>query len=674
MQGLSARPRPGPAALRPLRPAPPRAPAPQPEELDLRAMLATLRHGWRSLALALALGLLAGAAWLLWLAVPVYTAEARIALESRTGQVLDIAAVMPGLTADQATVNTEVEVLRSRALLGRLAEGLGLAADPEFNPALRPVPALSPHRLLAFLAPPASGPGAEREAVIEALDRAISVSNLRQTYVFRIAARSEDPAKAARIANALAEAYLRDQLEVKSAATEQATGWLTGRVADLKLALEAAEAAVKDFDARSDLVSAEQLALRQAQLKDLRTRADLAGAAVREAGARLAATGPDITPAARAALQAEAGRARAEAAALRRSVADLTRSTERQAGDLVLLRQLQREAEASRLIYEHFLGRLKETSVQQGIHAPDARVLSAAVPPLRPSEPRAALVLGLCAAAALLISGSLVMLQERRQSGFRTVEALEGATGYPVLGQIPRLPETRRDRILDHILTRPASTGVEAIRNLRTSLLLSNIDDPPQVILSTSSVPGEGKTTQSLGLAVNLAGLGRRVLLVEGDLRRRVLSEYGTPAPAAGLVSLLTRQAGAAEAIRGDPRLGIDILMAERSRVNAADLYSSRAFSELIADLRRRYDSIVIDSPPVLVVSDARVIAQSADAVLYTVRWNSTPRAQVRLGLQMLESVGARIAGLVLSQVDPKGARRYGQEAYHGAGYSEEPA
>lgn len=345
---------------------------------------------------------------------------------------------------------------------------------------------------------------------------------------------------------------------------------------------------------------------------------------------------------------------------------------ERQSGDLVELQQLQREAEASRLIYEFFLGRLKETSVQQGIQQADSRVISQAVVPRAPSAPRKSMILALSMMLGLMLGAGLILGRELSQNTFRESAQLEKHTGYTVIGQIPSIPARRRKTVLQYLTDKPTSAAAEAIRNLRTSILLSDIDNPPQVIMSTSSMPGEGKTTQSLAIAQNLTGLGKKVLLIEGDIRRRVFAEYFDIKDKNGLLSVLSGDVKLEDAVVHDPSLKADILIGEKTKTNAADIFSSDRFRHLLKDARTKYDYIIIDTPPVNIVPDARVIGQSVDAVIYTVKWDSTTHRSVQDGLRALENVNVRVAGLVLSQINMRGMKRYGYgDTYgsYGSGY-----
>lgn len=200
-----------------------------------------------------------------------------------------------------------------------------------------------------------------------------------------------------------------------------------------------------------------------------------------------------------------------------------------------------------------------------------------------------------------------------------------------------------------------------ALAAIGTASLLSNVDNPPQIIISTSSVPGEGKTTNSLGLAMNLVGIGKSVLLIEGDIRRNTLSEYFPKVEGEkGLVSLLSGSASLDQVLIEHKDLGLSMIMGERSSINAADLFMSDSYRDFLSEMRKRFDYIIIDTPPVLVVPDARIISQSADAVLFTVKWNNTSRGLVEEAIQMFDTVNQRVTGLILSQVDGEEMKRYG--------------
>ncbi|MCX7561616.1 polysaccharide biosynthesis tyrosine autokinase [Sulfitobacter sp. F26204] len=679
------------------------------DEIDLNQLARTVWRGKFWIMLTALIGVLIGGWYAYVMAVPVYTSKSTVTLESRQDQTVDIESVVTGLSGDQATINTEVEVIRSRGLLEKLVYRLNLLEDPEFNGRLRPKPKVSVSSLVAFIKSkiltdqlPQSPPSDRKvlDSVIDAVFSSISVSNIRQSYVFTITVTTQQAEKSAAMANALAELYILEQLETKFNATEQATTWLTQRVSELQVQLEEAEAKVKDFNASAQLVSPEALVGLNRQIKELRDRlketiTNKAVSVTRLQELEQAKASNDLAEMARVVndptlnrvlqIMQDSGDANPDTTAfearfdqiLTRAQVDVSRADQQiealeatvkgqeqqisdQSSDLVQLQQLQREAEASRLIYEFFLGRLKETSVQQGIQQADSRMLSRAVVPHSPSAPRKSRILALSLVLGAMLGAGLVLGKELAQTTFRDVAELENHTGYTVIGQIPAIPARRRKNVLKYLTDKPTSAAAEAIRNMRTSILLSNLDHPPQIIMSTSSIPQEGKTTQSLALTQNLTGLGKRVLLIEGDIRRRVFGQYFDVTDQPGLLSVLSGDLSLADATIEIPELGADILVGEKATTNAADIFSSRRFANLLDEARLQYDYIIVDTPPVLAVPDARIIGQVVDAIIYTVKWDSTSHRQVREGLKSLEDVNIKVSGLVLSQINARQMKRYG--------------
>lgn len=664
------------------------------------------------MALALALG---------WLQVksvtPVFTARAVVALETRQQNIIDIEAVAAGFSGDFFDINTQVQVLMSRNLMSKVVEELDLAGMAEFNPFLRPEPEWRGWRgwsdLMAALgrAPePRGRPDAatEHRNAVDILLRKVSISQVPRSLAFTITVVAEDPELAARIANAIAARYIVDQLDAKFEATRLATEWLSERVGELKVNLEIAEAGVESFIAASSLVSEEALALQNRQLKESRDRVDqaraeaaglagraasaaealeagdLAGAAERlgsQEAARLAesldtydeASRPPQEARVRALLESlierlrgEADRAERQAVSLAQSVLQQEAIVAEQSAALVELRQLQREAEASRTLYEFFLARMKETAAQEGIQQADARILSPAVRPYARSAPRATLIYAVALMLGFLAGAAWVLIRERLNTSFRSARDLETQTGIGVMGTVPAAPFRRRQSLLDYLVKKPTSGLSEALRNLRTSILLSNIDHPPQVTMITSSVPGEGKTTTSIGLAVTSAMMGKRVLLLECDFRRRVLARYFEIGDRPGIISVLAGTAQVQDAVYHHKETGVDVMVGERSPVNAVDIFTSERFGKFLDAMRQHYDFIFLDTPPVLAVPDARMIAKRVDAMVFAVRWSSTTRAMVEDALALFQQVDLPVSGLALTQVNARQMARYAYGGYGG--------
>jgi polysaccharide biosynthesis transport protein len=200
------------------------------------------------------------------------------------------------------------------------------------------------------------------------------------------------------------------------------------------------------------------------------------------------------------------------------------------------------------------------------------------------------------------------------------------------------------------------------VRNLRTSLLLQNAERPPKTIMFASSLPGEGKTTTAMLLAVLSRQMGKTAVVVDCDLRRRTLAKsVSGRGPAKGLVAVLEGSATLDQAIWVDADSGVHLLApggGERIPKNPADLLSSPRFRELIDELRASYDLVLFDTPPALVVTDARIVAQAMDAIVYLVAWNRTSKGAVNHGLRELASVSAKITGIALTRVDEARAAR----------------
>ncbi|MEY8099406.1 GumC family protein [Falsihalocynthiibacter sp. S25ZX9] len=694
------------------------------DEIDLGHLFRTFWRGKWWIALTTIIAFTYGGYQAYVAATPVYTAQSYVVLETRVEQRASLQGVVSGLGGDYLGMLTEIEVLQSRELIRKLVVRLDLLQDSEFNRQM-PSKAATPSDPVKFSVwsiipnarnalkvlifgetPPRIEPTPDEilDSTVSNVLAKISVAMVEATYVYEITATTTDPKKSALIANTLADVYILNQLDVKFEATEQATAWLSGRVSELQIALENAEAAVKTFSVGTTLVSPAALEGLNRQVKDLRERLSGAVTASKLATARYSALEAAFETGDRAHMVDVAGesslkrtfdlvekgsiktevfdtqfereiargkidvtRSSTQEAALRKSMDELEKEIGQQSQDLVKLQQLQREAEASRLIYEYFLGRLKETAVQQGIQQADSRVLSLAVVPKAPSAPRKSRIMAMYGIVGFLFGVALIFLREFRHNNFRSAEELEASTGYTVMGQIPIIPGRKRKVVLEYLVSKPASAAAEAVRNLRTSVLLSNVDKPPQIILSTSSIPGEGKTTQSIALAQNFSGLGKKVLLIEGDMRRRVFNQYFDIREERGILSVISGVFKLSDVVTHHDQLGADILVGEKAATNAADIFASESFARVLAEAREIYDIIVIDTPPVLVVPDARVIAQSADAILYSVKWDSTSKSQVIEGLRLFESVNAPVTGLVLSQINPQGMKRYGYGGQYGA-------
>ena len=297
----------------------------------------------------------------------------------------------------------------------------------------------------------------------------------------------------------------------------------------------------------------------------------------------------------------------------------------------------------------------------------DARIISYATVPSRPSYPRKRLIVGSAFVASTVLGILLVMLLEQLDSGFRGREQIEASTGVTVLGMVPRLRSGWFSAAEPHddIIDRPNTVLSEAFRTLRTALLLSNVDRPPRTVLITSSVPGEGKSTTALALARTTAKHGQKCLIIDGDMRHPSLHRAFGVDNDVGLIDYLSRDMPLEEIVQVDFKSGAHYILAGQTVPHSTDLLGSEKMRGLLAALSDVYDLVVVDTPPVLALSDTLVLLRSVDKTIFLVQWEKTRRETVIAGLRQVMDAGADLAGIVLTQVDLKRQAQY----HYGATY-----
>jgi capsular exopolysaccharide synthesis family protein len=333
----------------------------------------------------------------------------------------------------------------------------------------------------------------------------------------------------------------------------------------------------------------------------------------------------------------------------------------------VQLRALERKAAASRILYETFLNRFKETSSTQSIESSGARVISVAEVPQSPSYPDkrksfiTIVLFGIGSACALVFA--LYFLNP----GLHSPEQVEKELGIHCIGMVPKLPA--RKSAFQYVMDKPQSSYMEAINSLKISLQLSDPDATIRAIQITSSVPAEGKSSLTLSLAVLMVKEGKKVLVIDGDLRRGKLDQtLGLTDVGLGLTDFVLATTDAPdEFIVKHESTGMDFMrMGDARFVNATDIFTSKRMRKIVETLKERYDYILFDTPPVMAVADARVVGQIVDKSIFVVRWDKTPRKVARASIDLLTKGGTKIAGIVLQQVDLK---RYGKLGYGDSGY-----
>ncbi|WHP70523.1 GumC family protein [Phaeobacter inhibens] len=678
------------------------------EVLDLGALFAIIWRGRWVIAACVLIGLIVGIWRAYIVATPLYGAEVQLVLDPRDEKVVDIESVVSSLSATDEVIRTEVHILGGRELAGQVVDRLNLISDPEFNMMLRD-PGFNPVQVLKDMIKGILGmqvydtsltpdPAFVREKVIQTLLTNTRVVNIPDTYIFSIWVLSENPFKAADIANAFADTYVENQVAVKLNVTEQATGWLAERVTELRSQLEANERRVADIRAQADVTSPAQLIGLENRLISLRSALVERAAEVAEQQARQAEfttlqTVEDQRLAARrngygailaradnpqdgwrsvlAQLTRDLREAEAKEQAIRRSMADLEITIATQSDALTEVVQAERDAEASRLLFENFQNRLRETSMQIGLQRADSRVISRAFPPDRPALPNKGQILILSVFLSGFLGTVLVVVLQLSRARLHSAAQIAGLTSVPVIAVLDQFSQKIRPEQASAL--GPQTRDGEAIRNLRTTLLMARGDVPPQVVVFTSAESGDGKSTLSAAMAHNMAQIGKSVLLVDGDLRRHYLSDPladGNSKP--GLFDVLSGRCDLAEAVLPGVLGQADILPAGSVSGSAADLLSQGGLTELLSVARSHWDIIIFDTPPISVVPDARIIGQHADLLILLAQWNTTRQAVFIDALRALEQGGRSPDGIVLTKVKAAAKPLYGatkrsrDRYYHG--------
>ena len=347
----------------------------------------------------------------------------------------------------------------------------------------------------------------------------------------------------------------------------------------------------------------------------------------------------------------------------------LERQVEGQNEAAANLKALQTEVQANKQLFETINSRFKETSVvDEGLQQPDAHIISRATVPGVPFYPQKRVILAIALFFSAAIGIGIAIVLELLDSGFRNAEQLEEMTGLPTIGSVPRLGRADRRHLPHQVISlRPNSSYSEAVRSVRTALMLSDPDSSPRTLLITSSVSGEGKTSLSLSLASLAARSGQRVIALDCDFRHPNLHLALDSANTNGLCNYLTGQAELGDVVEIDPATGLHYIPAGTRAPHPTDLLSSTRMHALLRRLETLYDLVILDAPPLLAVSDALVLVRTVDRVVYLVRWEKVRRETAIAGLKQLVDAGANIAGTVLTQIDLKKQNRYG---YRGAGGS----
>lgn len=709
-----------------------------------------------------------------------YTATATLLIDSSTLRVLQNQMQPQGdIPLDSLQVGSQVEILGSRKIALAVVNDLNLADDPEFTEKGGGI--LS--RLFSRATTDAtSRADREQRALDEFLSRR-NISREERTYALNISYTSRSPVLAAKVANAIAEAYIDDQLGAKYQTINRASAWLQDRINELKAKVASADRLVLEFKEKNNIVDfgtasagASSRLIGEQQLFELNSQLATARGATSEAKARLdrieqvrkmdvgeaavadslknevitrlrnqyldlsareanisARYGSDHAAAINHRNQMEelgrniGGELRRIAASyqsdyeiaktreenLERALASLVSEGQVTNRDRLGLAELESSAKIYHTIYNSFLHRYMEAIQQQSFPITDARVISSAVEPGRKSKPVASLVLAIAAAMGIVASFGVAILREAIDGVFRTGLQAEQALRVKCLSVIPlatpqtvpalpaperpiaevthpgddpeRVPKPQTDEsvapampsyafvdpLKRRVVDDPLSVFTEAFRSIKVTAWLRSAIKENTVIGVTSTLPGEGKSTVACNLAVLMADAGKRVILIDADLRNPTLARSLTPLPTVGWMELLAAKIDLSQAIGQDRTTGLTFLpLLLKEQPNHSDeILSSPAFRELIDQLRQRYDYVIVDLPPIAPVVDVRAIAPVIDSFVFVVEWGNTRIEAVRRHLMGEPELHDRLLGVVLNKANLKVLDRFEQPGLHQNGY-----
>jgi polysaccharide biosynthesis transport protein len=694
----------------------------QPDDVHLSDYLKVLSHR-RWAALTAFLVVMVAVVIYTFTATPIYRARVQLLIENENPNVVSFKEVIEQEKTTNDYYQTQYRMLQSRSLARRTLDRLGLWSM--FAPASRPgvvsrtaSSVTAPFRGWLSPAKPAELPAAgETAAESRALDQFLAnltVAPVRNSRLVELEYASPNAELTAMVANAMARAYIEQNLEFKYTSSKEASDWLGQRLVEQRKQLDASEGALQRYREQNDAVS-----LEERQNIVIQKLADLNGAVTKakteriqkeaaydqirnlKAGSgdvdsipailsntfvqqqktqladlqrqqaqlsdKLGARHPDMVRI-RLAIETAEARIQGEVAKVVMSLKNdyesslsqeqsLMRALEQQKQDALAFNRkgieygaLQREAASNRQIFDSLMTRTKETGISGELKTSNIRIVDLAEVPRSPSSPNKLMNLVLGVFGGALFSCVCVFFFEYVDDRVKSPAEIRGL-GLPFLGMIPGLPVGADGA--SPLLHRGVQPGFgEALRTLRTNVLFSSTADGGQSLVVTSSGPGEGKTVVATNLALALAQTGQRVLLIDADMRRPRVHEVLDQRQEPGLSNVLTGDASYDAAVLEIEKTGLRVLTAGHMPPNPAELLGSKRFKDLLDTLKARFDWIVVDTPPVMAVTDAPVVAHIADGAIFVVGAEMTSRGVAKTAVEQLINANGRVLGAVLNRVD----------------------
>ncbi|MFT7674237.1 MAG: succinoglycan biosynthesis transport protein ExoP [Gammaproteobacteria bacterium] len=721
--------------------------------IDLRKYWTTVRRHKKSIFIITFISVIL-AALIVFSMQPVYQSTTTLLIETEDRKVVSIEEVYSGSQQSSEYLNTQYEVIRSKSLARKVINELDLLDHSYFlpevdengnevswrNSLLRHLPeSISTWFNFELESQTHSSDLVTTEefrtrVLLNEFSEMLSVSPIHKTQLVNISFEATDRALAAQMANNMAVAYIKSQLDARLEVTTQANSWLSERLATIRNKLKKAEAELQNYKEKEKLIEAggvtgliakqlegldQDLIVAQTQLNSL----EAARQQIKQVGSKnyqdylsipIVLTDQLVSQLIKNASDADqalgaishrygpkhpkiiSAKATLQTAtdALKKHVFSVINGLERQyqlarsAEDsaqkvLASTRQglhninrkehqlgiLEREVKANQHLYDLFLNRIKETTESMGVVQANARIVDPAVPGIKPVKPIKKLVILIAAFLGLGLGTTLAFLFEHLDNTIKSAQDIEERLEIAVLGVLPIIKPINKGlwRLVKSDLN---SSFSEGIRTIRTGVVLSGLDKPHKIIMVTSSLPGEGKTITASNTAINLSEM-HKVLLIDADLHKPSIGAlFGLKPSENGLTEMLAQLAPPETCIHRWENSNLCILPTGVKPPSPLDVISSKAFRNTLIKLSERFDHIIIDTPPILPVSESRLIATMADGVIFVIKADSTPFPMINFGLSRLHQAEANILGGVLNHYNLKNHQQYGDYSYAGEYYT----
>ncbi len=556
------------------------------------------------------------------------------------------------------------------------------------------------------------------ESLVSKFQSRLTVSPVRDSQLVNVSFDAFDPVLAAEVANTIANTYIKADLESKHVLTSDARKVLADQLEELRTKLETSENALQDYREKEKLVemsgtssvASEQLHGLNQQLMVVRQQLSREEAALQQISAlqgasidRLSATPAVLSDSLVASLKhaattaqravssleqrygplhpkliqakADLSEARSAITSRVRSVIagaereyNVTKSRETALQNSIWqtkstmqtlnrksygLHSLEREVESNRQLYQRFLGRLKETQAT-GLSKAVALISDPASPSLHPIRPKKSLIIGIASILGISLGILLSLLLEHLDNTLKKESDLVERLNIPLLGLLPHVSLNKSESSFTYAADDKVSFFSESIRTVRTAIQLSGMKSPYKIIVVTSSIPGEGKSTVAANIAMSLGDM-HKVLLIDADLRRpRVSGAMDLENKTKGLAELISQKIDPPECYYKVGNNDLYVMPVGSVADKPLDLISSKYFYDTLSDLRESFDYIIIDTPPVMAVSDALILSTYASGVIYVIKAASTPFPVVADGVKRVRDANPRIIGGILNDVPHK--------------------